>query len=162
MRRALIPTALAALLLAVPAASASADPVEKRDVVPFDYTFEMWNPCTEEVANVRNVGELDIFALPSIEAFYTDTWSHLTMKWSSQFTGDDGYTSKDQHYSTLVGNISDDDQHVVLHEIGNSVHTGEDGGKFKASYRFQVRVLDGELTTFVDDFDLRCIRQPAS
>ena len=164
MRKALLTTVVATLLIAMLGVPATADPVDKTGVIPLDYTFDAWNPCTEEVSPTHFTGELRIQAVPSIEAFYTDEWTHLTLKWVGQFVSEDGYSTPWKHYATQAANVplGDPPPHVVINEVDNNMHTGEDGGKYKVSYRFHVTVVDGELKTLTDHFDARCIHQPGS
>lgn len=161
MRKAL-PTAMAAaLLVAMMGGPATADPVDKTDSIPLDYTFHGWNPCTESEVDNHFVGELDIHALPSIEAFYNDAATHFTLKWTGQFVGSDGYSTQDKHYATQVVNIRPvDPPHVVVNEVDNIIFNGPNGGKVKVSARFHLTVVDGELKSEIDRFDERCIRQP--
>jgi hypothetical protein len=163
MRKVLLATMAATLLITMLGGPATAEPVGKAVSFPLDYTFvgEDPNPCTGETALTHFVGRLDIQALPSIEAFFNGAATHSTLKWAGQFTSDDGYSTQDNHYATLV--INDqlvDPPHVVFSDVGNIMFSGSDGGKFKISSRFHLTIVDGEVKTEIDRSDARCIRQP--
>ena len=164
MRKALLATTAVTLLMVMLGAPATANPADKTDVIPLDYTFELWNPCTEEPSSTRFTGELHVQAVPSIEAFYSDEWTHHTLKWVGQFVSADGYSPPWKHYATQVANVplGDPPHRNVITEVDNNMHTGDDGGKYKVSFRFHVTVVDGELKTLTDSYDARCIRQPGS
>ncbi len=163
MRKALLATMVVTLLVAMLGAPATADPVDKTGVIPLDYSFQAWNPCTEEFSLTQVTGEIEVRSLPSIEAFYDDEWTHLTLKWVGQFVSADGYSTPWKHYATQVANVQEGDPpHLVINEVDNIVFSSDDGGKYKVSSRFHVTVVDGEPKTFSDVFDARCIRQPGS
>ena len=164
MRKALLATMVVTLLVAMLGAPATAGPVDKTEVIPLDYWFEAWNPCTEEDSPTHFTGELQVRAVPSIEAFYTDEWTHLTLKWVGQFVADDGYSTAWKHFATQVVNVQEGDPppHFVINEVDNIFFNSDDGGKYKVASRFHVTVVDGEEKTFTDVFDARCIRQPGS
>lgn len=164
MRKALLATMVVTLLVAMLGAPATAHPADKTDVIPLDYSFAAWNPCTEEESLTHFTGELQVRAVPSIEAFYTDEWTHLTLKWVGQFIADDGYSTAWKHYATQVVNVQEGDlpPHLVINEVDHILFSGDDGGKYKVSSRFHITEVDGEAKAFADVFEAKCIRQPRS
>lgn len=107
------------------------------------------------------LGRLDIHALPSIDALFSGDWTHLTMKWTGQFVGSDGYETQDRQWGIWVLYVPEADlPHVVASEVENIIFNGADGGNYKVSYRFHVTLVDDELKTEFQRSDSRCIRQP--
>lgn len=162
MRKALTAIALATALVGLLAAPAIAAKPDTNGVIPLDYTIEgAWNPCTEASTDQHLIGELQIFALPSIDSFFDDTFEHATLKWVGQVEGDDGYSMPWRHFATSAINIKDGkNPHVVISETDNLMFTGADGGKFRVKLRFHVTDVGGDLKAFTDVFDATCIRHP--
>lgn len=161
MRKAFISALLVTLVVGLVSAPATADPLHKTTVIPLDYAFETWNPCTEVDRPIHFTGELQVMAVPSIEAFFEDTWTHLTLKWTGEFVAEDAYSTAYQHYATQVLNASSDDPpHVAITETTNIVFNGDDGGKYKVKGLFHVTVVEGGVKTLTDNFDARCIQMP--
>lgn len=162
MRQSLIPVALVMLLVGLLASPAVADKPSTSATIPLDYTIEdVWNPCTEELTEQHLTGELRIFALPTAESFFDNTFEHATLRWVGQIEGADGYSMSWRHYATATINPSEGQHpHVVISETNNLMFTGTDGGKFRIKVRFHVTEIDGDLKTFTDVFDTTCIRQP--
>lgn len=161
MRKALLSAVMATLLVAMVGVPATADPADKTVSFPDYYTFDGWNPCTEEWVTIDYAGRVDIHALPSIEALFSGDWTHLTFKWTGQFVGSDGYETQDRHWGTWVLYVPESDPpHVVANEVENVIFNGADGGKYKVSYRFHVTIVDDEVKTEFQRSDARCIGQP--
>jgi hypothetical protein len=161
MRKVLLATMAATLLVTMLGGPATAEPVDKTVSFPDYYTFDGWNPCTEEWVTTDYVGRVDIHALPSIEALFSGDWTHLTLKFIGQFVGSDGYETQEKHWGTWVYYVPEGDPpHVVVNEEENIVYSSDDGGKYKVSIRFHITVVDGELKTEMDRFDARCIQYP--
>lgn len=162
MRKALAPLALAMILVGLLGSPAIADKPDTRAIIPFEDTIEdVWNPCTEEFTEQHLKGEWHIFALPTAESFFDDTFEHATLKWVGQVDGSDGYSMPWRHYATATINATDGDHpHVVFSETDNLMFTGTDGGKFRTKIRFHVTDIAGDLKAFADIFDTVCIRQP--
>lgn len=158
MRKAAIAAALATVLVMTASVPAAADPAGKSDVMPFDYEFTAFNPCTGQDTTVHFIGAMYIQAVPSIEAFYTEEWTHLTLKWVGGFETQDGYSTRPGHFATQAANAGED--HIAVTETDNIMFNGDDGGKYKVSTRLHVTIAGGELRTFTDTFDSACIRYP--
>jgi hypothetical protein len=163
MRKALITLVLATLFVGAFSAPAGARPAGKSAALPYDYWFTAENPCVAEGVGTHAVGEIQVQALPSIEAFFADEWTHLTLKWVGRFETEDGYATPLRHFATQVVNDSGDPAHLVINEVDNIVFTNEaTGGKYKVSIRFHLTLVDGQMKSFMDTFDARCIQQPSS
>ena len=161
MRKALLIAMAAALLVATLGGAATADPADKTVSFPDYYSFDGWNPCTEEEVPTDYMGRVDIHALPSIEALFSGDWTHLTLKFIGQFVGSDGYETQDRQWGIWVLHVpAGDPPHVVANEAENVIFNGADGGKYKVSMRAHVTIVDDEVKTEFRRADASCIRQP--
>lgn len=160
MRRTLIPAVVAMVLVTLLGGPATADGDAAREVIPVEYAVVQWNPCTEAISEVYVTADLDIRALPSVEAFFAGEDEHATLKWSGEGIGDDGYTMPWRHFATLTINGGFDGRPLVIAETDNLMFTGPDGGKYRVSYRFHLTEVGGVQKAVFETGDAFCVVGP--
>jgi len=133
-------------------------------VIPVSYPVPMVNPCTGEPAEYYLSGEIQVHALPSVDAFFNgDQLTHLSLAWVMEGTSSDGYTAPRQRFGTATVNDRAGDLfgHVVVTETDNHVWSNDEGSRFKLTYRHHVTVIDGQPIVFADTGEnLRCVHHP--
>jgi hypothetical protein len=168
MRRILTLMTLTLMVLGVGlsrATTANAGPDETRAVIPLSYAVPGVNPCTGEQISIHLSGEIQIHALPSVEAFLTGgAVRHATVKWVMEASTSDGYTAPRQHFATLTVNDREGDMigHVAVTETDNWMYGNGDGSKYEVAYRHHVTVIDGRPIVVADSFDVRCVHHSDS
>ena len=162
MRRTIIPTVLALMLVALATAPAAASKPETRTVIPLTEVFgPVFNPCTETLEYVEIAGEWHVHALPSIEGFFTGDFKHMNSKFVGQVAGvDDGYATKWKNFNMEVMNQKADRYFRAY--VENLMFYGDDGGKYRVNSKTKLVVVDGEVKVDSQLINAVCVQHPNS
>ena len=152
MRKALIITVLALLLVGVLAPAAVAGKPAATETYPLDYWVPTVNPCTggESWHHITGVQQV------------TEEAGHILVKWIGPIASSDGYAMPARHWARQVVNIKEtaDSIHFALTETDTVMLTNPDGGKMRLRYRVHGTIDDGVFRSGFEVFDLACIQHP--